>query len=93
MVMGFNSITQILHPDLMKVQRKLELQALLDQTIKLFLEKSVKGWVQVHCTPLVSFVQLRPCRKASSMSMSFSMVFSAISSLPASLAFSSSKLR
>ena len=35
----------------------------------------------------------RPCRKVSSMSMSFSKVFSVVSSSPASLAFSSSKLR
>ena len=35
----------------------------------------------------------RPCRKDSSISMSFSMVFSMISSSPASLDFSSSKLR
>ena len=97
MVMGFDGITQFLHHDLMKIQRSLELRTLINQAIKLFFEKVVKkvvkGWVQSHCIPLVSFVQLRPCRKTSSISMSFSRVFSMISSSPASLAFSSSKFR
>ena len=97
MVMGFNGITQFLHHDLMKLQRSLELRTLINQAIKLFFEKVVKkvvkGWVQSHCIPLVIFVQLHPCRKALSISMSFSRVFSVISSSPASLACSSSKLR
>ena len=96
-VMGFDGITQFLHHNLMKVQRSLELRTLINQAIKLFFEKVVKkvfkGWVQSHCIPLVTFVQLHPCRKASSISMSLSRVFSMIFSSPASLAFSSSKLR
>ena len=46
MIMGFDGITHFLHLDLMKVHRDLELRALMNQAIKLFLDKVwvVKGW-------------------------------------------------
>ena len=60
--MSFDGITHFLHQHLMKVQRNLELRGLINQAIKLFFEKVVKkifkGWVQSHCIPLVTFVQL-----------------------------------
>ena len=52
MIMGFDGITHFLHLDLMKVHRGLELRALMNQTINLFLDEVVKnvfkGGVQIH---------------------------------------------
>ena len=62
MIMSFDGTAHFLHQHLMKVQRNLELRGLINQAIKLFFEKVVKkifkGWVQSHCIPLVTFVQL-----------------------------------
>ena len=102
MIMGFDGITHFLHLDLMKVHRGVELRTLMNQAIKLFLDEvvknGVKGGVQIHrheytLGDICSVDYASPCRKASSMSMSFSKVFSVGVSSPASLAFSSSKLR
>ena len=52
MVMGFDRMAHLLHPGLMKVQRSLKLSTLMNQAIKLFLDKvvknGVKGGVQIH---------------------------------------------
>ena len=62
MIMSFDGMAHFLHQRLMKVQRKLELRGFINQAIKLFFEKVVKkifkGWVQSHCIPFVTFVQL-----------------------------------
>ena len=60
--MSFDGMAHFLHQHMMKVQRNLELRGLINQAIKLFFEKVVKkifkGWVQSHCIPFVTFVQL-----------------------------------
>ena len=100
--MGFDGMTHFLHQRLMKFQRNLQLRGLMNHaghlTIKKVVKNIVKGGVQIHSHgytlgDFCSTGYSRPCRKASSISMSFSRVFSVISSSPASLAFSSSKLR
>ena len=62
MIMRFDGMTHFLHQSLMKGRRNLQLHGLIKQTIKLFFEKVVKkvfkGWVQIHCIPLVTFLQL-----------------------------------
>ena len=62
MIMSFDGMTHFLHQRLMKCRRNLQLHGLIKQTIKLFFEKGVKkifkGWVQIHCIPLVTFLQL-----------------------------------
>ena len=102
MIMGFDGITHFLHLDLMKVHRGLELRALINQAINLFLDEVVKNVFKGGCRSIAMDIPFgticsvdysRPCKKASSMSMSFSRVFSVVMSSPTSLAFSSSKLR
>ena len=59
-------------------------------------KEKCKGWGADPLYTLGDFCSTgyaRPCKKVSSISMSFSMVFSMISRSPAFLAFSSSKLR
>ena len=62
MIMSFDGMTHFLHQRLMKCRRNLQLHGLIKQMIKLFFEKAVKkvfkGWVQIHCIPLVTFLQL-----------------------------------
>ena len=102
MIMGFDGMTHFIHPRLMKFQRNLQLRGLMNHashlTIKKVVKNIVKSGVQIHSHgytlgEICSTGYSRPCRKASSMSMSFSRVFSVMVNSPASLAFSNSKLR
>ena len=60
--MSFDGMTHFFHHDLMKVKRSLELRGLIKHasqlTIKKVVKKIFKGWVQIHCIPLVTFLQL-----------------------------------
>ena len=60
--MSFDGMTHFLHQRLMKVRRNLQLRGLMKHesqlTIKKVVKKIFKGWVQSHCIPLVTFVQL-----------------------------------
>ena len=99
MIMGFDGITHFIHLRLMKFQCNLQLNGLMNHASHLTIKKVVKnvvksGWrsiaMDIPLGDICSAGYSRPCKKASSMSMSFSRVFSVVSSSPASLAFSSS---
>ena len=62
MIMSFDGMTHFLHQRLMKCRRNLQLRGLMKHasqlTIKKVVKKIFKGWVQIHCIPLVTFLQL-----------------------------------
>ena len=62
MIMSFDGMTNFLHQRLMKCRRNLQLRGLMKHesqlTIKKVVKKIFKGWVQIHCIPLVTFLQL-----------------------------------
>ena len=62
MIMSFDGMTHFLHQRLMKGRRNLQLRGLMKHesqlTIKKVVKKIFKGWVQIHCIPLVTFLQL-----------------------------------
>ena len=62
MIMSFDGMAHFLHQRLMKCRRNLQLRGLMKHesqlTIKKVVKKIFKGWVQIHCIPLATFLQL-----------------------------------